>query len=153
MPQNAARADTRPHASPTASAMVELTAMDLRAAGESGRTLIDKLIRIDRLVASEAGSCVVMLVRRACLDQASDDLRQRVAACLAGPLDSDALLEISCRKGHGAQRLQPSLERILWEHMCSTLARHGGNRKATAQALRITDNTLRRRLALRPPPA
>lgn len=149
MPQTAGA--PAPSRAQTASEMVELTAMELRKAGESGPPLIDRLIRIDRLVADDPGTCVVMLVRRACLEGAAEDLRRHAAAYLADPRDSDALLDITCRKGRGAQRFQPSLERVLWEHMCSTLARHGGNRRATAQALKITDNTLRRRLALRPP--
>jgi ActR/RegA family two-component response regulator len=134
--------------------MVELTAMDIRKtgeSGESGRVLIDRLIRIDRLVAPDPGTCVIMLVRRSRLDGAAEDIRRRAAAYFADPQDSHALVDITCRKGRGTQRFQPSLERILWEHMCRTLARHGGNRKATAQTLKITDNTLRRRLALRPP--
>lgn len=125
-------------------AMVEIAVADIRRAGESGLALLDKLARLDRLIADDPEARVLLLVRRTCLAQAG----QAAGAALAD--DSAALIELAA-PGMRCLPGQLSLERVLWEHAQRTLARHRGNRKAASQALRISDNTLRRRLASRPP--
>lgn len=118
------------------SAMVEIAVADIRRVGESGLALLNKLAHVDRLIVEDPQARVVMLVRSGSLppgiQPACTDRTDLVELAVAG----------HCR--------QPSLERILWEHAQRVLARHRGNRKAASQALRISDNTLRRRLACQP---
>lgn len=117
--------------------MVEIAVADIRRAGESGLALLDRLARVDRLIVDDPRARVVVLVR-------SNSLPPGVRQACA---DGTELVELAA----AGRCRQPSLERVLWEHAQRVLARHRGNRKAASQALRITDNTLRRRLASRPP--
>jgi ActR/RegA family two-component response regulator len=145
--------------------MVEIAVADVRRAGESGLALLDRLARIDRLLAADPGARVVLLVRSSCLPpsagSASSATAARAAAtrgagstasaASAAMADDGALLVDLVESAAAGRSRQPSLERVLWEHAQRTLARHRGNRKAAAKALHISDSTLRRRLECRPP--
>jgi len=121
----------------TVPTMVEIAVADIRHAGESGIALLNRLARLDRLIVDDPLARVVVLVRSNSLPPG---VRQECT-------DGNDLVELAA----AGRCRQPSLERVLWEHTQRVLARHRGNRKAASQDLRITDNTLRRRLASRPP--
>lgn len=125
--------------------MVEVAVADIRKPGESGFSLLEKLIQIDRLLEDDPEARVVMLVRT------GSKLGDLESACAAVADDGDALIELAHPNGRKRQRLPASLERVLWEHAQQVLAQHRGNRKAAAEALGIAENTLRRRLAMRSP--
>lgn len=131
--------------------LLEFTVCDLRPNGERGLPLIERLIQADQLLAEDPAGRVFMLVRRERLGGAAADLRRRAAARQPARREQDLLLDLLFRPARARWRLQPSLARVLWEHLQATLARHGGNRRAAARALCITDNTLRRHLGRRPP--
>lgn len=148
---------------PATPAMVEIAVADIRKPKESGLALISRLIQIDRLIEGDPEARVVMLVNTDSLNQVIRKQGELDAAFAAVADDSDELLELARPAGYsqnsrqpqaprqGRQVFQPSLEKVLWDHTRQALARHRGNRKATARALGITDDTLRRRLALRSP--
>ncbi len=142
--------------------MVEIAVADVRRAGESGLALLDRLARIDRLLAADPGARVVLLVRSSCLPPSAGSASSATAARAAATrgagnttgaamADDGALLVDLVESAAAGRSRQPSLERVLWEHAQRTLARHRGNRKAAAKALHISDSTLRRRLECRPP--
>lgn len=135
---------------PPAPTMVEIAVADIRRAGESGLALLDRLACVDRLIADDPGARVLLLMRSSCLAPTVRRERDLATAGTALADDGEALLELAAIGGDRRPPGQPSLERVLWEHAQRTLARHRGNRKAASQALRISDNTLRRRLAARP---
>lgn len=127
-------------------AMVELTVADLRRPGEAARPLIERLIDLDRLLAGDAGTRVLVFVRREALEKAGGELRQRVAARAPAADERAALVELALPSGGRPPRCQPSLAHVLRAHMRRTLAEHDGCFGDAAKALRIADNTLRRRL-------
>ncbi|MBW7902686.1 MAG: hypothetical protein H3C26_14490 [Rhodocyclaceae bacterium] len=127
-------------------AMIELTVADLRRPGEAARPLIERLIDLDRLLAGDAGTRVLVLVRREALAKAGGELRRRVAARAPAADERAALVELALPSGGRPPRCQPSLAHVLRAHMRSTLAEHDGRFGEAAKALCIADNTLRRRL-------
>jgi two-component system response regulator RegA len=141
-----------PPGPPPADAAGTLTVLDLRLPGDAGLVLLDKLILIDKLLELDPGARIVMLTAQARLARAAEAVRQRAAPYRATAGDADALLAAIARDTPAPPGAQPSLERLAWEHMQRVLAQHQGNKAATARALKIDRNTLRRRLQ-RPPPA
>ena len=122
--------------------------MDIRRSGESGLSLIDKLVRLDRLVANDPSTLVAILLHRTSFERAANYLKRHASVRLAPTPSGDALIEMTCPSGRGRREsFQASLHKVLHDHMASTLALHGGKWKAAARALEIDEATLRRRLA------
>lgn len=138
--------ETKPGGTAAVPAMVELTVADLRRPGEAALPLIERLIGLDRLLDAGGGARVLVLVRREALAQADGELRRRLAARMPAADERTALVELARPAGERPPRCQPSLAHVLRAHMRRALAEHDGRVGAAAKALRIADNTLRRRL-------
>lgn len=140
-------------AMPTALAtMVELTVADLRRPGEATRSLIERLIGLDRLLVDDTDTRVLVLVRHEALAKAGGELRRQVAAREPATAERAALIELAQPSCGRPPRCQPSLAHVLRAHMQGALARHDGRFSEAAKALDIADNTLRRQLGPASPP-
>lgn len=137
--------ETNPGGAAALPAMVELTVADLRRPGEAALPLIERLIGLDRLLAA-GGARVLVLVRGEALARADGALLRHLAARSPAADERTALVELARPAGRRPPRCQPSLAHVLRDHMRDTLAAHDGRVGAAAKALRIADNTLRRRL-------
>ena len=126
----------------------EYAVVDLKMPSLSGLALIERLIAID------AETRIVMLSGYASIATAVEAIKLGAIHYLAKPVDADEVVAAFTRIGGDANALvadRPlSVERLEWEHIQRVLAEHDENISATARALKMHRRTLQRKLAKRP---
>jgi two-component system response regulator RegA len=126
----------------------EYAVCDLKLPGDSGLTLIRRLIDLD------AETRIVMLTGYASIATAVEAIKLGAVHYLAKPVDADQIVAAFARiAGDAAIPVgdQPlSVGRLEWEHVQRVLAEHEGNVSATARALKMHRRTLQRKLGKRP---
>ncbi len=126
----------------------EYAVVDLKMPGDSGLTLIEKLIELD------AETRIVMLTGYASIATAVEAIKLGATHYLAKPVDADDVVAALHRTA-GDSSLpvsgEPlSVDRLEWEHIQRVLAENQGNISATARALKMHRRTLQRKLGKRP---
>lgn len=146
----AARGETSVDAAlATAAEMVpERVVLDLNLAGQSGLTLIPRLLAI------RADCRIVVLTGYASIATAVDAIKLGAIQYLAKPVDVAAILAAFDGAGGEPAAVPPatplSVDRLEWEHIQRILREHDGNISATARALKMHRRTLQRKLGKNP---
>lgn len=127
----------------------ERVVLDLNLAGQSGLTLIPRLLAI------RADCRIVVLTGYASIATAVDAIKLGAVQYLAKPIDVATLLAAfagEAAPGSPAEALPKpmSVDRVEWEHIQRVLREHDGNISATARALRMHRRTLQRKLGKKP---
>lgn len=126
----------------------EYVLLDLKLGDDSG------LAVLERLLALEAETRVVLLTGYASIATAVEAIKLGAVHYLTKPVDADQVLAAFHRiEGDSAVPLASdplSVERLEWEHIQRVLAEHEGNISATARALKMHRRTLQRKLGKRP---
>lgn len=126
----------------------EYAVVDLKMPGESGLTLIEKLIELD------PNTRIVMLTGYASIATAVEAIKLGATHYLAKPADADEIVAALDRvEGDASIAVADSplsVDRLEWEHIQKVLAEHQGNISATARALKMHRRTLQRKLGKRP---
>jgi transcriptional regulator with GAF, ATPase, and Fis domain len=99
-----------------------ITVLDLGTPGHAGRATPERLRLIEKLIEHEPGARFVILASESNIPYA---------------------LAASVNIGKGPL----SVERIEWEHIQRVLVENGGNKTATARALKMHRRTLQRKLS------
>ncbi len=127
----------------------EYAVIDLKMPGDSGLTLIEKLIELD------PNTRIVMLTGYASIATAIEAIKLGAVHYLAKPCDADEVVA-ALNKGCDGDSTVPvvgaplSVDRLEWEHIQRILSEHQGNVSATARALKMHRRTLQRKLSKRP---
>ncbi len=129
----------------------EYAVVDLRMPGESGLALIEKLMACD------PNTRVVMLTGYASIATAIEAIKLGAIHYLAKPCDADEIVAALNRSSVGDSSFPVSgsplsVNRLEWEHIQRVLAEHQGNISATARALKMHRRTLQRKLGKHPKP-
>ncbi len=126
----------------------EFAVVDLKMPGPSGLELIERLVALD------AATRIVMLTGYASIATAVEAIKLGAVHYLAKPVDADQIVAAFARLAGDAGVAvagQPlSVDRLEWEHIQRILAEHDGNISATARALHMHRRTLQRKLSKRP---
>ena len=126
----------------------EYAVVDLKMPGDSG------LVLIERLMALDPGTRIVMLTGYASIATAVEAIKLGATHYLAKPADADEIVA-ALHKVEGDARMAVaesplSVDRLEWEHIQKVLAEQQGNISATARALKMHRRTLQRKLGKRP---
>ena len=126
----------------------EYAVVDLKMPGDSGLVLIEKLMALD------PGTRIVMLTGYASIATAVEAIKLGATHYLAKPADADEIVA-ALHKVDGNARMPVadsplSVDRLEWEHIQKVLAEHQGNISATARALKMHRRTLQRKLGKKP---
>jgi len=126
----------------------EYAVVDLKMPGESGLTLIERLMALD------PGTRIVMLTGYASIATAVEAIKLGATHYLAKPADADEIVAALDRiEGDASTPVADSpltVERLEWEHIQKVLAEYQGNISAPARALKMPRRTLQRKLGKRP---
>ncbi|MEF8698614.1 MAG: response regulator transcription factor [Candidatus Accumulibacter sp. UW25] len=127
----------------------EYAVVDLKMPGETGLTLIDKLIELD------PNTRIVILTGYASIATAIEAIKLGAIHYLAKPCDADEVVAALNKSSEGDAAMPVSssplsVDRLEWEHIQRVLAEHQGNISATARALKMHRRTLQRKLGKRP---
>ena len=126
----------------------EYAVVDLRIGHESGLTLVEKLIDLDR------NTRIVMLTGYASIATAVEAIKLGATYYLTKPADADEIVAALHKEGGDAQveiKDKPlSVKRLEWEHLQKVLMEHDGNISAAARSLGMHRRTLQRKLDKRP---
>ncbi len=126
----------------------EYAVCDLKLPGDSGLTLIRRLMDLD------AETRIVMLTGYASIATAVEAIKLGAVHYLAKPVDADQIVAAFGRlAGDAAIPVAGgplSAGRVEWEHIQRVFAEHKGNVSATARALKMHRRSLQRKLAKRP---
>lgn len=126
----------------------EFAVVDLKMPGESGLTLIGKLMALD------PETRIVMLTGYASIATAVEAIKLGATHYLAKPADADEIVAALHRLGGDASipvlGAPLSVERLEWEHIQKILAENQGNISASARALKMHRRTLQRKLGKKP---
>ncbi len=126
----------------------EFAVLDLKMPGDSGLVLIEKLIALD------PGTRIVMLTGYASITTAVEAIKLGATHYLSKPADADEIVAALHKvSGDASVPVQPSplsVDRLEWEHIQKVLAEQQGNVSATARALKMHRRTLQRKLAKKP---
>ncbi len=126
----------------------EYAVVDLKMPGASGLTLVERLIALD------AETRIVMLTGYASIATAVEAIKLGAVHYLAKPVDADqvvaAFSRIAGDAGIAVADQPLSVDRLEWEHIQRVLAENDGNISATARALKMHRRTLQRKLGKRP---
>ena len=126
----------------------EYAVVDLKMPGESGLVLIEKLMALD------PNTRVVMLTGYASIATAVEAIKLGATHYLAKPADADeivaALDKVEGDASTPVAGSPLSVDRLEWEHIQKVLSEYQGNVSATARALKMHRRTLQRKLSKRP---
>jgi two-component system response regulator RegA len=126
----------------------EYAVVDLKMPGESGLVLIEKLMALD------PGTRIVMLTGYASIATAVEAIKLGATHYLAKPANADEILAALDRtEGDASTPVAGSpltVDRLEWEHIHKVLAENQGNISATARALKMHRRTLQRKLSKKP---
>lgn len=126
----------------------EYAVVDLKMPGDSGLVLIEKLMALD------PGTRIVMLTGYASIATAVEAIKLGATHYLAKPADADEIVAALDRvEGDAYTPISGSplsVDRLEWEHIQKVLAEHQGNISATARALKMHRRTLQRKLSKKP---
>jgi two-component system response regulator RegA len=127
----------------------EYAVVDLKMPGETGLTLIDKLIELD------PNTRIVMLTGYASIATAIEAIKLGAIHYLAKPCDADEVVAALNKSSEGDAAMPVScsplsIDRLEWEHIQRVLAEHQGNISATARSLKMHRRTLQRKLGKHP---
>ncbi|WP_374353351.1 response regulator transcription factor [Chitinimonas sp.] len=127
----------------------EYALIDLNMPGDSGLTLIPRLLALD------AQTRIVVLTGYASVATAVEAIKLGAIHYLAKPADADSIVKaFAQREGNPALPVasQPqSVDRLEWEHIQRVLLENAGNISETARQLNMHRRTLQRKLAKYPP--
>jgi two-component system response regulator RegA len=126
----------------------EYAVVDLKMPGESG------LVLIERLMALDPGTRIVMLTGYASIATAVEAIKLGATHYLAKPANADEIVAALDRtEGDASTPISGSpltVDRLEWEHIQKVLAENQGNISATARALKMHRRTLQRKLSKKP---
>lgn len=127
----------------------EYAVIDLKMPGDSGLTLIEKLIELD------PNTRIVMLTGYASIATAIEAIKLGAVHYLAKPCDADEVVAALNRGSDGDSTIAVgnsplSVDRLEWEHIQRILGENQGNISATARALKMHRRTLQRKLGKHP---
>lgn len=126
----------------------EYAVVDLKMPGDSG------LVLIERLMALDPNTRIVMLTGYASIATAVEAIKLGATHYLAKPADADEIAAALDRVEGDANipiaGSPLSVDRLEWEHIQKVLAEYQGNISATARALKMHRRTLQRKLGKRP---
>lgn len=127
----------------------EYAVVDLKMPGASGLVLIEKLMALD------PNTRVVMLTGYASIATAIEAIKLGAVHYLAKPCDADEVVAALNKGNTGDSAIRVagsplSIDRLEWEHIQRVLAAHQGNISATARALKMHRRTLQRKLSKHP---
>jgi two-component system response regulator RegA len=122
--------------------------IDLRMPGPCGMTLIGPLKRVQPEVR------IVVTTGYGSIATAVAAIKLGAVHYLTKPVDAD-MIELAFHRRLGDENVPPaqrppSVPRLAWEHIQSTLAHYGGNISAAARALGMHRRTLQRKLDKHP---
>lgn len=127
----------------------EYAVIDLKMPGESGLTLIGKLLELDQQTR------IVVLTGYASIATAVEAIKLGAVHYLAKPARAEEIVAALKRDSEGNASAEVSenpmsVSRLEWEHIQSVLAENNGNISATARSLNMHRRTLQRKLSKKP---
>jgi two-component system, response regulator RegA len=126
----------------------EFVVLDLKMPGESGLSLVQKLMSLD------AHTRIVVLTGYASVTTAVEAIKLGAIHYLTKPADADEIIQAFWLDSGNADvtigEQRPSVDRLEWEYIQQVLYDCGGNISATARSLGMHRRTLQRKLQKRP---